>query len=161
MTIFSPDDDILEEEEQVGQLSGQTEHVGKNFGPGERIGQLSEQIGQLSDQIGQLSGQVGQSSGQPEHVGEFSEQVGQFPGQAGQAGQVGHSPGQPEEVTHVTGLLSSSSLPEVTYLTEIPKEVTYVTGQPEQVTYVTGQFSKQGGQEQVRLQEGHPGHVGV
>ena len=82
--IFSPDDDILEEEEQVGQLSGQTEHVGKNFGPGEQIGQLSEHIGQLSDQIGQLSGQdgqVGQFSNQPEQVtyvtGQFSKQGGQ------------------------------------------------------------------------------------
>ena len=96
--IFSPDDDILEEEEQVGQLSGQTEHVGKNFGPGEQIGQLSDQIGQLSDQIGklsdqigQLSEQVGQSSGQPEKVGQFS---GQHSGDQGQVrihvGQPGH-----------------------------------------------------------------------
>ena len=95
--IFSPDDDILEEEEQVGQLSGQTEHVGKNFGPGEQIGQLSEQIGQLSDQIGHLSGQDGQFSNQPEQVtyvtGQFSAKAGQYSGDKEQVRQQDGQPG--------------------------------------------------------------------
>ena len=96
----------MEEEEQVGHLSEQPEHVGQNSGPGEQIGQLSEQIGQLSDQIGQLSGHVGQ----PEEVTYVTGLLS--------------SSSSSLEVTYITEIPK-----EVTYVTGKPEQVRYVTGQ--------------------------------